>query len=208
MKNKKKLHLSRKIWHVTTGLAGLGVYYLANLSTYEAAMVCFTMTFLDLVLELSRLHYSALNKLFMKVMGPFLKTTEKNTLSGFPYYTLGCGLSFYFFTEPIAILSILFLIFADPLSSAFGILYGKDQLFSNKTLQGSIAGVVVCYIISLAYGMMHDAYGTELLVFSLLAGIVGSISEMISYGHLDDNLSIPVISGLGITFLNLFFNFF
>ena len=208
VKDKKDLHLSRKIWHVGTGMVGISVYFLADLTTHEAATICYILTLLDLILEFFRLRYSGLNKSFMKIMGPFMKDLEKNTLSGFPYYTLGCGLAFGLYSEPIAILAILFLIFSDPLSSLFGILYGRDQLFARKTLQGSIAGIVVCYIISLIYGIIYDAYGTELLLFSLLAGIIGSISEMISFDKLDDNLSIPVVSGLGLTFLNLFFKIF
>ena len=43
-------------------------------------------------------------------------------------------------------------------------------------------------------------------MFSLLAGIVGSISELFSK-YIDDNFSIPVVSGIGLTFINLFFGY-
>jgi dolichol kinase len=35
-----------------------------------------------------------------------------------------------------------------------------------------------------------------------VAGVIGAASELISAFNIDDNLTIPVLSGLGITLLN------
>ena len=120
-----------------------------------------------------------------------------------PFYALGVGMSLFFFEEKIAILSILFLIFSDPISSIMGILFGRDKILPNKSMQGSLAGAMCCYCLTLGYGLTYANADFDLLTFSLLAGLLGSLSEMASV-YLDDNLTIPVLSGAGLTLLNLF----
>jgi dolichol kinase len=102
----------------------------------------------------------------------------------------------------------MFLVFSDPLSSFFGVLYGKDKILPNKSLQGAVAGFFTCYLITLFYAMNTSTLGTHLLVFSILAGIIGAASELVSAFNIDDNLTIPVLSGLGMTVLNNYLTVF
>jgi dolichol kinase len=96
----------------------------------------------------------------------------------------------------------MFLVFSDPISSFFGILYGKDKIMPNKSLQGAIACFFTCYLITLFYGMSYGAGGSELLWFAILGGVVGALGEMMSAFNIDDNLTIPVVAGSGLTVLN------
>jgi len=105
------------------------------------------------------------------------------------------------------LLSVFFLIFSDPISSYVGIRFGKDKILPNKSLQGSSAGFVVCTIITFIYCLLEGHMGANIILFAFLAGIIGSISEMMSI-FVDDNLTIPVISGLGLTLLNQIFIIF
>ena len=72
----------------------------------------------------------------------------------------------------------------------------------NKSLQGAVAGFFTCYLITLFYAMNTTTLGTHLLVFSIVAGVIGAASELVSAFNIDDNLTIPVLSGLGMTLLN------
>ena len=209
-----QIHLVRKAWHIGAGLLGLAIYYWGNLLPHEAATIALALAAFDFLIEFLRLRYAGLNQLFIRFFRPIIRDSERTGLSGFSYYALGLGLAFMLYSEPIALLSILFLIFADPFSSYFGVLYGGGRnrnlghLFNGKSLQGSTAGFVVCYLLSFAYGLAYDAHGMNLLIFAVLAGFVGPLSEMLSTKRLNDNLTIPVLSGLGLTFLNLFFKIF
>ena len=42
----------------------------------------------------------------------------------------------------------------------------------------------------------------NLIIFSVSAGIIGSLSELASAFNIDDNLTIPVLSGAGLTLVN------
>ncbi|WP_096910195.1 diacylglycerol/polyprenol kinase family protein [Halobacteriovorax marinus] len=199
---RSEVHLTRKLWHMGTGLSGLSIYNHFSLESRDMGIYLMALGLAALLVEFTRLNVSSFNAIILKVMKPFMRESERNSLSGFPFYALGAAISLLLFEEKIAILSILFLIFADPISSFFGILYGKDKIISNKSLQGCIAGFLVCYILTFAYGSYFYRPGVDLLVFSVLAGLFGALSELCSI-VIDDNLTIPVLSGLGITAINI-----
>ncbi|HLW56266.1 MAG TPA: phosphatidate cytidylyltransferase, partial [Bacteriovoracaceae bacterium] len=117
---------------------------------------------------------------------------------------LGIALSLLFYQKDLALISIMFLIFSDPVSSFFGVLYGKDKILPNKSLQGFVAGFFTCYLVTLFYLLNLGQTSIDMLTFSLVAGLIGAGSELISAFNIDDNLTIPVISGLGLTILNHF----
>jgi diacylglycerol kinase (CTP) len=201
------LHIARKLWHMATGLVGLTVYYKSGLSTDVMATALLLFSACSFLIEFLRLRNEKMNQLLMIVMKPIMRESEKNSVSGMPFYALGVSLSLFFFPETIAVLSVLFLIFADPIASFCGILYGRDKIFPNKSLQGTIAAFSVCYIVTLVYGLIHATPSMNLLVFSIVAGVIGAVSELCSQ-FVDDNLCIPVISGLGLFLLNFLITVF
>lgn len=201
------LHITRKLWHMATGLLGLAFYRKSGLSIDTVATALLIFSACSFLVEYTRLRNEKLNQLLMIVMKPIMRESEKNSVSGMPFYALGVSLSLFFFPERIAILSILFLVFADPIASFCGILYGRDKILPNKSLQGTIAAFSVCYIVTLVYGLIHATPSMNLLVFSVFAGIIGAVSELCSQ-FVDDNLCIPVISGLGLFILNFMITIF
>lgn len=197
------LHLVRKAWHIATGLSGLIVYYNSDYSLQSVANFLLIFSLVAFAVEFLRLRNEKMNMFLMSVMRPFMRESEKTSVSGLPFYALGVGLTLTLFPERIAILSVLFLIFADPIASVIGILYGKDKILPNKSLQGTLAAFTVCYLITMVYGMRFSNPNMSLLCFSLLAGVVGSFSELCSR-YIDDNLSIPVISGTMLYLINTY----
>ncbi|MBL7664778.1 MAG: hypothetical protein JNM93_06560 [Bacteriovoracaceae bacterium] len=202
------LHLMRKFWHMGTGSLALFLFYSTGLDKSYWVTLAFVVAVGGLIFDLFRLKSQRVNKLAFKFGGLFYRESEKSNISGLPFYALGVALSLLFYKQEIAILSIFFLVFSDPLSSLIGVLYGSEKILPNKSLQGSAAGFCTCYIISLFYGMYYSPSNPNLLGFALIAGLIGSISELLSAFNVDDNLTIPVVSGLGITIINLHFQIF
>jgi diacylglycerol kinase (CTP) len=201
------LHITRKIWHMATGLIGLAFYQKTKVSTEAIATALLVFSATSFLFEYLRLKNEMINHLVLKVMKPVMRESERNSISGMPFYALGVSLSLFFFPERLAVLSVLFLIFADPIASFCGILFGRDKILPNKSLQGTIAAFSVCYIVTLVYGLIHTAPSMNLLIFSIVAGVIGAISELCSQ-FVDDNLCIPVISGAGLFLLNFLVNVF
>ncbi len=202
------LHILRKLWHMSTGTLGLFIFLHSGQSQNFWATVILLIALAGFSMDLVRNKVPVLNKLVIKFMGPLMRRSEKDGVSGLPFYALGVSLSLFFYSRDIAIVSTMFLVFSDPLSSFFGILYGKDKILPNKSLQGAVAGFFTCYLITLFYAMNTSELGTHLLIFAIVSGVIGSASELASAFNIDDNLTIPVISGLGMTLLNKYVTVF
>jgi dolichol kinase len=202
------IHLLRKLWHISTGGSALWIYYNILPERKLWAYVSLAIALMGFTLDLMRMKNKALNELVVKLMGPLMRKSESTGFSGLPFYALGISLSLFLFKEKIALLAITFLVFSDPISSFFGVRYGKDKILPNKSLQGSLAGFCTCYLITLFSVIGVGASPLAILSFSLLCGVIGSVSELVSAYNIDDNLTIPVLSGLGITLLNYIFKIF
>lgn len=198
------LHILRKLWHISTGSLGLFLFHQMEASTNSFAIGIMAIAIAGFLLDMVRAKYAPLNKLVIRMMGPLMRRSEREGMSGLPFYALGVSISLFFYQRDIAIVSIMFLVFSDPLSSFFGVLYGKDKILPNKSLQGAVAGFFTCYLITLFYVMNTATLGTHILVFAIVAGVIGAASELVSAFNIDDNLTIPVLSGLGMTLLNYF----
>lgn len=199
------LHILRKLWHITTGSLGLFIFMRGDESSTNFWAGCVLgIAIAGFLLDFTRARFAPLNSFVIKLMGPLMRRSEREGVSGLPFYALGVSLSLFFFQRDIAIVSVMFLVFSDPLSSFFGVLYGKDKIMPNKSLQGAVAGFFTCYLITLFYVMNNTTLGTHILVFAIISGVIGSASELVSAFNIDDNLTIPVLSGLGMTLLNYF----
>ena len=202
------LHLLRKLWHITTGSIGLLFFTRSPQDQQFWGFIVLAIALSGFAIDITRARYRLINHIVIKFMGPLMRRSEKEGMSGLPFYALGVSIALFSYQRDIAILSVMFLVFSDPLSSFFGVLYGKDKILPNKSLQGAVAGFFVCYLITLFYTMNHVTLGNHILIFAVLAKLIKTLSELVSAFNVDDNLTIPVLSGLGMTVLNHFVNVF
>lgn len=150
----------------------------------------------------------ALNDWAVHAFKPIMRQSEVKKLAGTTFLLSGVLLVDILFPRPIVALTLLFLAFADPIASYFGILYGKDKIFGHKSIQGFMAAFFVCAAVTLAYLLYYDFALDRVIVASLLAGLVGAFAELVPIGKLDDNLTLPVMSAVGLSILFYFFGFF
>lgn len=208
LSERSDLHILRKIWHIFCGVSVLGAYYLSGQDIMYFGWFCLSVALVGFLGDVLRMKSKKFNTLAIKTLGLFMRKSEENGFTGLPFYALGAGLSIMFYDKHIALISIMFLVFADPIASFVGVNLGKDKILPNKSLQGTMASFFVCYIVSFLYLADYGVDSFNLILFSLCAGIIGSISELASAFNIDDNLTIPVISGAGLTVLNYIFKVF
>ena len=155
-------------------------------------------------MEYARLKSKGLNNIAIKMMGPVMRSHEVTKISGTPFYVGSVLLSVIIFPKLIAILSILYLAFGDPISSIFGILWGnRGPRFGNgKSLIGTAAGMGICCVITFVTMLLNDIPPGPASLISLAGGFAGGGAEMIPL-EIDDNFSIPIVNGLAlwVTFL-------
>jgi dolichol kinase len=117
---------------MSTGTLGLFIFIHSGQSQNFWATVILLIALAGFSMDLVRNKVPVLNKLVIKFMGPLMRRSEKDGVSGLPFYALGVSLSLFFYSRDIAIVSTMFLVFSDPLSSFFGILYGKDKILQKQ----------------------------------------------------------------------------
>jgi diacylglycerol kinase (CTP) len=186
------IHIARKIWHCCGVLAITYIFNRFDRATAIQLMLFFTI--MVLLVDYLRLRSETWNKWAMVFMAPFMRDSEKNNYSGLTPLALGVLLIILLFPPKVVLLSLFFLAFADPLASYFGIRYGKDKLFGHKSLQGTMAAFVVCFIISAIYFVTQGIMTERLVVVSLISALVGAFSEVVPIRGLDDNFILPVLS--------------
>lgn len=193
---KSDLHLARKAWHMIMGLV-IVYCYLAGMSRSSAVLVLSCFLGADLLIELSRLRIPSVNEAVLKYWGIFMRTHEVTKMSTIPYYISAAILAIGLFPKPVAILSMLYLACGDPVASFVGILYGHrgPKICEGKTLIGTLAGVFSCFILSFIYLKTVPGLTPEALwIVSLVGGLAGGTVELLPL-DIDDNFTIPVISG-------------
>lgn len=196
------LHILRKLWHVSCGMAAILCYYQLEMSLITWGWAAFAIGMTGFALDFLRLKKPGFNRLAVKALGPILRKSELHSFSGLPFYAMGVAMSIFFYQEDIAMLSIFFLVLADPLASLVGVRFGKDQILPNKSLQGTLSCFFACYAIIVAYAWEMDFSNSSLLIFAFFGALTGAIGELFSAFNIDDNITIPVVGGAGLTLLN------
>lgn len=191
--SRKDLHIARKLWHV---LGVAFILWLYSTLPYKVALgVCSTATAFVIFCDYLRMRFKFFQKIVLFFMRPFMREEEKRNFTGLSYMLAGFWILILFCPREVATLSMLFVMWGDPIASWFGSKYGRDKI-GDKSLQGFMACFAVCFLISMGFLYYSDFTADRLLYVALFAGLIGGVAELIQIPKLDDNFSMPVISGI------------
>lgn len=206
LKQRSDLHLARKFWHMG-GVSVIAALY-AYLPNSTALILLFSVTLIAITVDVVRLRWPPFNELMVSIMGPLMRKSEVDKLAGTTYLFTGVTMIALVFPHSIVLLTMLFLAFADPIASFFGIKFGKDKIFGNKSLQGTLAAFVTCTILTYVFLSTHWLLVDRIYIVAILGGLIGALAELIPIGNLDDNLSLPVLSASALWVLFTLFGAF
>ena len=112
---------------------------------------------------------------------------SKFTAKGAITFFVGTFIAVLLFAPLYAALSILVLAIGDSLATIAGHYAGKHALFKKKTLEGTLTFFICAFAILVFFVAPTKA---------LLVALVASATELITPPSLDDNLTIPFVTGL------------
>lgn len=190
------LHIARKVWHMSMGL--ILVYALLTGVPKTILVNSLSVIFVLVAgVEWLRLKNPNINERIVKASSLIIRTNEVNRFTGVPFYVGSCLIAISVFPHMVAALSILYLVFGDPIASFIGIISKKHSipLTKGKSFQGTAACFGVCAIATWFYLRYASFHGTDLMRLTLLGGFAGAISELLPF-EIDDNFTIPMVSGL------------
>lgn len=206
LKRRSDIHWARKFWHMG-GVSLIAAVY--SQIPEKTSLILLTLSWLLFVpADILRLKNPALNDLLVHMFRPIMRQNEVNRIAGTSYLLTGLCLVSFIFPREIVLLTMMFLAFADPIASYFGIVYGKDKIFGEKSLQGTMAAFFVCAILTFYYLTSNWMLMDRLVIVSLLGGLIGALAELIPIFKLDDNLTLPLVSATSLYILFQIFGAF
>ena len=175
-----KQELLRKSTHIGA-LVIPGGYYFLGLEQATAFWILSGITLLMLVIDISRLRkWRFWRVLGSRVFSHMLRKPEQD----------GDLTSVALFSKPGAIAAISFIIVGDVAAALIGRKFGRTKI-GNKTLEGSLGCLAATFLVAVF------TPGISLQV-ALLGALVATLVEAWPMG-VDDNVSVPLLSGLAMT---------
>ena len=182
----------RRLFHIVAcgAIPLLGIFVSSGIMVPLLA----TMSGLALLVELARLRLPGLNLILVAWLKPLLKDTEDQRITGATYITLSALACFLVFDKSIAIAALFFLALGDPMAALVGSRMGGFRVFGKSPL-GTLAFVTV------AIGVAGILSAVNVVPFhwGLVAGATIAALVELAPSFLDDNLTIPLISGAAMT---------
>ena len=163
-----------------------------------------TGTLLMIILDLLKAYTFTFENLYLKVFGGILRNDEKdfkkNLFTGGTYYALGIFLALLLFPKEVAVLSILIMIWCDTMAALIGKKFGKRKIIGDKSLEGSLAFVITGILLVFILQFFFPEYNFYKAGF--ITVFLAAVFEQISFIRINDNLSLPVFSGIVFLILN------
>jgi len=186
-----KQELLRKSTHIGA-LVIPGGYYFLELEQVTAFSILSGIALFMLVIDVSRLRNWWFWRVFSsRVFSGLLRKHEQDgDLTGASYILLAAAVSVAIFSKPVAIAAISFIIVGDAAAALIGRRFGRTKI-GNKTLEGSLGCLAATFLVA------FFAPGISLQV-ALLGAFVATLVEAWPMG-VDDNVSVPLLSGLAMT---------
>jgi len=195
MTEKQKKELFRKSFHISSILLPLSYYFIFP-NRKLMFLVLVPLTVIALVIDIARLEHKTFKRIFYNLVGLLLRKHEIHNFTGATYLMISAVLCIGFFPKEIAVVSLAFLAIGDTLAALVGIPYGKRKLLNtDKSLEGSLACFAGCFVFGLLF--LNP-------VVALVGAFTATIAEF-SRIPIDDNIKIPIASGLAMSFINMFF---
>ena len=200
--NSKELPLKGELLRKSTHLFAIVIpagYYFLGLTKGEFLAIMIPVSIIMIIIDVSRLRDWSLWHLVRKLISPMVRSSETSgDFTGATYILSTVCFTAAFYSKPVAAAALAFIIVGDPASALIGRRYGKHR-FKNKSLEGSLAFLVPATIVGI--------FAPELPVtVGILGAIVATVTEAVSF-KVDDNTTVPLISGLVMTLaLKIFYS--
>jgi len=202
MKRAQKSEIYRKMIHISSIILPFSYRYLFHSNRKLFFLVLAPLTFVALIVEIIRLENKTFKRIFYNIFGIMLRDHEKNNFTGASYLLISAVISIAVYPKDIAFIALSFLAIGDTAAALIGIPFGKRKLLgTKKSLEGSIA----CFSATLLFAVFFlDPVEYNVLVIALVGAISATVAEF-SQVQINDNIKIPIFSGLVMSFVNIFF---
>ena len=189
-----KSEFARKGIHLSNAIIPLSYYYFFP-DKIDMIIVLAAFLIFCFFIEIYRKNNHKLSTFFSIWFDFMMRDKEKKgEITGATWVFVGALFTILLVPDPFNIISLLFLSFGDTFAAIIGIKFPYIKL-GRKTLSGSIAGFFAC----LTIGLVIDIPVTYGVI--VLGAFVAMFIEILPL-PVNDNVSIPIFSGLSMYFFS------
>lgn len=190
---RKDLQLPRRLFHMGSGVTVAFIYNFL-LTHQQAVSILGTIACILYILEQVRINYPEFAGNFEQYSKYLLRAEEQLKESAGIPFVMGLLLTILSFPKPVAVVAILTLAVADPLSALIGIRFGRIRIVAHKSMEGSAAFFIGCFLATTLVFLGYAPTTGTALGLAFFVAFTVSVFEMVPI-RLDDNLTIPLFTG-------------
>ncbi|MBI5815405.1 MAG: hypothetical protein HZB29_07320 [Nitrospinae bacterium] len=180
-------HMPRKLFHALTASIIPTVYLFEPVPRSLVTALMVAAAFGWLAFDTARIRNEKVNLWFARHFAFLMKKKEAHVLTGVAYMLGGTALALILFSPVIAVTVLYFISLGDPAAAILGKKFGRFRLHNGRSLEGSLAMFAVCVAVAVGIGGFP-------LPLSVAGAAAAAAAELYS-GPVDDNLTVPLISG-------------
>ncbi len=175
----------RKATHLFALIMPIGYFILGKTI---ALSILIPAAFLIVLFDAARLGGWKLWSWVAWIWGPLIRPHESRKLTGASWIMIATVATVLMFSKPVAVCALAFIIIGDSAGALIGRKWGRHKFRNSKSVEGSTAFFLSCLIpVALVPGVP--------LWIGAIGAVVGTFTEAFS-AKVDDNLSVPLVSGL------------
>jgi len=192
--DRRKKEFLRKLIHFSSILIPLSYRYVIQ-DKQIILLILIPLTVFAYLVEILRLDNRTFKRGFFRIFGIMLRRSEIRSFSGASYMLASSVFCIALLSSEVAFLALSSLAIGDTFAAIIGISIGKREIKgTGKTLEGTLA----CFLSTYIYALF---FVTPLLAF--VSGVITTYAE-VSPIPINDNLKIPIFSGLAMSLANIF----
>lgn len=193
--------LLRKSIHVSSIMIPLIYRYILLYNRKLAMLFLIPLAIGLIIIDTVRIEHRTFKKFYHNLFGIILRKHELSDFTGSVYVLVSAVICIAVFPYNIAFMALSFLAIGDTLAAVVGLAFGKRKLpDSKKSVEGSLA----CFIGIFVYGCLFYIFDPELNIAIgaiTIGALAATLAEMWKL-PLDDNVKIPLVSGIIMYFAN------
>lgn len=184
----------RKLVHLVALVIPVGYYFFP--SEAQAKAILLGCMIIAIGVDTFRLGEPRYRNLLHSLSGELIRPVEKTNLLGSTCLFISSTITVFLFPKAVAVTALSLLIVGDTVAALVGRRFGRIRLFGKKTLAGSLA----LFASGLAVASLVPGLETRT---ALAGALVATIAEALPL-PIDDNFSIPILSGIAMVLAGAF----